>query len=637
MQARTQRSDRGRAGRSSAVLSSSSLESSVPVVPDSELSFAAPAHLNSRDVFRLLSRAWPFIRPYKRHLIYLALLTLPGLVAGLLALTLIRIFFDVIGQGHPLKWYEARMLLVHLGAPREAVLWHACVFAGLAAIVAIPCGMAAFGYAVWILQRISNLFRVNLYTRLQELSLKFHAEEKIGDAMFRMFQDSAALPGIIDGLLLQPLMYVPLLIGTLGWLMLYNFWIALIAAAIIPLNLALAWLYSERLRRAFLSEREATAQVTTRLEETLASIKTVKAFGTEASETGIYAGDNWNAFLAARRARLMLARYSVLTNTIRALATVAAGYFGARQVINGGMGGITGAVFSLGVFEGEMAIIARMSNSTRNLTNLWGSMQDVVVAISRVLELLSRPTEAAIKSGHRVPHTHPQALYFDDVRFGYEAGAPVLRGVSIDARPGGITAIAGPSGAGKSTLIALIARFFDPDSGAIRFGSNDLADFELAAWRAMLSIAFQENPLFSASLRDNVAYSRPHATAREIATAIERAGLADFVESLPDGIDTPLGEKGAKLSGGQAQRIGLARALLRDAQILLLDEPTSALDSAAEEKVMRGVRDWVNEAPARLAIILTHRTTTAAHADRTYRITAGKIAEVEDTAVQARA
>ncbi len=617
-------------------MSGKTLELSAPVGPEGELSFAAPSRVRSRDVFRLLPRAWPFIRPYQRHLICLVLLTLPGLAAALLALTLIRILFDVVGQGYPLKWYEARMILVRVGAPREIVLWHACVFAGLAAIVAIPCGMAAFGYAVWILQRISNLFRVNLYTRLQELSLQFHAEEKIGDAMFRMFQDSAALTGVIDGLLLQPLMDLPLLIGTLGWLLLYNYWIALIAAGIIPLNLALAWIYSDRLRRGFLSEREATAQATTRLEETLASIKTVKAFGAEVSETANYAGDNWNAFLAARRARLMLARYSVLTNTIRALATVAVGYFGALQVISGAVGGITGAVVSLGVFQGEMAIIARMSNSMRNLTNRWGSMQDVVVAIARVLEMLSWPAEAAIKSGHRIPHAHPQALYFDDVRFGYEADAPVLRGVSMAARPGAITAIAGPSGAGKSTLIALIARFFDPDSGAIRLGADDIADFDLAAWRAMLSIAFQENPLLSASLRDNVAYSRPQATAPEIATALKRAGLADFVESLPDGIDTPLGEKGAKLSGGQAQRIGLARALLRSAQILLLDEPTSALDSAAEERVMRGIREWIDEAPARLAIVLTHRTTTAARADRTYTITAGGIAQVEEIAASRR-
>ena len=146
----------------------------------------------------------------------------------------------------------------------------------------------------------------------------------------------------------------------------------------------------------------------------------------------------------------------------------------------------------------------------------------------------------------------------------------------------------------------------------------------------MLSMTFQENPLFTASFRDNITYGHTQATAREIATAVERAGLADFLESLPNGLNTQLGEKGAKLSMGQAQRIGLARALLRDGQILRLDEPTSALDADTEELVIQGVRAWVDEAPARLAIILTHRRTTAEQADRIYHIAGGKVVEVED-------
>ncbi len=600
----------------------------MPVPSPRELTFAPPASLTSRDVLRLLSRVWPFVRPYRKHLLYMLLLSLPGVATGLLALTLIRIFFDVIGLGHPLRPLEARMLLLQAGAARETVLWHACVFAGVLAMIAAPSAMAAFAYVVWILQRISNLFRVNLYTRLQELSLKFHAEEKIGDAIFRMFQDSAALPSVIDALVIQPLIYVPLLIATLFWLLLYNYQIALIAVAIIPLNFALAWLYSDGLRRAFVGEREAAAQATTRIEETLASIKTVKAFATEAPETGRYAVDNWNAFLAARRARLMLARYSVLTNTIRALATVAVAYLGARQVVDGGMGGITAAAVSLGVFQGEMAIIGRITTSTRSLTNYWGSLQDIVVAIARVLEMASSPAEA-VSSGSRLPPSTAQPLRFDDIVFGYVRGVPVLNGVSIEAWPGEITAIAGPSGAGKSTLISLVARFFDPASGAIRLGAENIAEFDLAAWRAKLSIAFQENPLFTANLRDNISYSRPQAGPHQVAAAVRRAGLTDFIDSLPDGMQTQLGEKGAKLSTGQAQRIGLARALLRDAHILLLDEPTSALDGAAEEAVMGGIREWVEEAPARLAIILTHRTSTAARADRVYRMSAGKVVEVK--------
>ena len=159
-----------------------------------------------------------------------------------------------------------------------------------------------------------------------------------------------------------------------------------------------------------------------------------------------------------------------------------------------------------------------------------------------------------------------------------------------------------------------------------RSTARRLREFDLVAWRGCLSVALQENPLFTASVRDNVAYGRVDASEAEVATAIRRAGLSDFVRSLPSGLATMLGEKGSKLSIGQAQRIGLARALLRDAPILMLDEPTSALDAATEESVMLGVREWIAEAPRRrMAIVVTHRRTTAARADRSFRITAGKI------------
>jgi len=170
-------------------------------------------------------------------------------------------------------------------------------------------------------------------------------------------------------------------------------------------------------------------------------------------------------------------------------------------------------------------------------------------------------------------------------------------------------------------------------TGTIRLDGEEIGEFDLAAWREMLSVALQENPLFTATLADNVAYGRPDASRAEIMQAIERSGLGDFVRGLPAGLDTMLGEKGSKLSTGQAQRIGLARAILRNSPILLLDEPTSALDGATEEAVMRGLRDWVGEEPnRRMAIIATHRRTTASRADRIYQIAGGRLAAAGDSA-----
>ncbi len=592
----------------------------------SDLAFPEARSLRSRDVFGLIARAWPFIRPYRRHLLLLFLMMLAAVPLGLVILDLIRIFFDVIGNGHPLRPYEARMLQVPLNASRDLVLWRACIAGGVVTMLVIPLNSVLLAYAVWILQKMSNLFRVNLYVRMQDLSVRFHGEEKIGDAIFRMFQDSAAIPQVVDGLIIQPLRWLPLALGTLGFLLLFDRTMALIALAVLPLDFILAAASGGALRRAFVAERERAAFATTRIEETLASIKAVKAFGRERFETDRYARDNWDAFLAARRARLMLAGYRVCSNTIRALAYAMAAYVGARGVLVGGYTGAAKMAASLGLFQASISIFAWMTAGARELTDRWASLQDVVVAISRVLEMATMPSGEKIKSGTAVPGSPVRSVGFDSVSFGYDPRSPVLKNVSLEAKAGELTALAGPSGSGKSTIIALLLRFFEPDAGAILLNDTPIQRFDVVAWRACLSVALQESPMFTATLRENLVYGRPDASDAEVWTALRRAGLGDFVASLPAGLDTMLGEKGAKLSAGQSQRIGVARALLRKAPILLLDEPTSALDGKTEESVVAGVREWIADDPARrLAILVTHRRSSAAKADRIYRLDAGHL------------
>ena len=201
--------------------------------------------LRSRDIFRLAPRVWPFIRPFKRHLLYLALGVVPGLPGGLFALSLLGVFFDAVGQGKPLNQFQAWMLFVPMTADRHVILWHACVFTGLMMVVTIPYGLALVAYGIWILQRMTNQFRVDLYTRLQELSLRFHSEEKIGDAIFRMFQDSAAIPHVINGLIIQPLHAVPLVLVNILVLAAFDYHVAAIAMALIPANLIIAGLFAK--------------------------------------------------------------------------------------------------------------------------------------------------------------------------------------------------------------------------------------------------------------------------------------------------------------------------------------------------------------------------------------------------------
>src|SRR5208282_3430531 len=177
--------------------------------------------------------------------LYLFLATLPLLLGGLVALNLTRVFFDVVGNGGALTPAQAWMLHVPLHADRRIVLIHACVVGGIASIVILIAGAFILGYGVWILQRISNLFRVNLYTRMQELSVRFHSEEKIGDAIFRMFQDSAAIPNVISGLIVQPLIFIPAAVGSILYLLWYDYPMALIAALLMPANFMLAWIFGD--------------------------------------------------------------------------------------------------------------------------------------------------------------------------------------------------------------------------------------------------------------------------------------------------------------------------------------------------------------------------------------------------------
>jgi ABC-type multidrug transport system fused ATPase/permease subunit len=300
--------------------------------------------------------------------------------------------------------------------------------------------------------------------------------------------------------------------------------------------------------------------------------------------------------------------------------------------------GAIGAAASLGVFQGALWIFGSQSGRVRNYAQLWGTLQDVSVAVARVLEMTAKLPEEKVRSGAAIPAPPAVGLEFEDLDFAYEEGSRLLTAAKFSAKVGDVTALAGVSGAGKSTAVALMLRFYDPDAGRVALDGHDIRNFRLEEYRAMIAVALQENPLFTGTLRANLVYGRIDATEKEIFQAVARAGLADFVRSLPLGLDARLGEKGSRLSAGQAQRIGLARAFLRAAPILILDEPTSALDPATENLVMRGVRDWLDECPReRMVLVATHRRSTAALADRIYRITNGRVTETDAAAFGQRA
>lgn len=221
-------------------------------------------------------------------------------------------------------------------------------------------------------------------------------------------------------------------------------------------------------------------------------------------------------------------------------------------------------------------------------------------------------------------------ITFQNVSFAYEPERPVLSDVSFAAAPGSITAIIGPTGSGKSTLMALLLRLFDPDSGRVSIDGSDLRDYRIASLRAAIAIALQENVLFAMSVRDNIRYVAPDATEDQIRTAIHVAAMDDYVDGLPNGLDTVLSDRGGKLSTGQRQRLSIARAVVRDTPILVLDEPTAALDAATEHRVMQNLAEWAGSDDGRggrAIFLITHRISTIRRADNILYLDGGRIVE----------
>jgi ABC-type multidrug transport system fused ATPase/permease subunit len=260
----------------------------------------------------------------------------------------------------------------------------------------------------------------------------------------------------------------------------------------------------------------------------------------------------------------------------------------------------------------------------RNAFRTWGAAQDVTIGLDRVFELLD--LEPEVKQAADAIPLPPlrRSVRFEGVHFRYQADRPALEGVDFEARVGNVVAIVGPTGSGKTTLMGLLLRLFDPDAGRITIDGVELTRFQLESLRAGIAVALQENLLFGASVRDNIRFAVPDASDAAVRAAAEVASAGEFVAALPHGYDTMLGERGAKLSTGQRQRLSIARAVLKNAPILILDEPTAALDAETELRVLERLAAW---GQGRLIFLITHRLSTIRRADQILVLREGRIAE----------
>jgi ABC-type multidrug transport system fused ATPase/permease subunit len=612
---------------------------------------SARDRLSFRLVLRILLRCVPLLRGVLPHLAAL-LAGWSGLL--LLVLPTVLMLLDLVWtralQGEALTSLQAKLLGLDPGAAvgveeLSAPLRRAVAARASAAAIAIflpltAVGLALYYYQIWILQRVNQSLRVRLVDRLQALSLRFHAGSRVGDAIYRVYQDSAMVTGLIDVLLLAPLGSLSRYAIAIAVVALFDWRSALLLATALPALLLVGLFFSRRLRVGFRHAREANSALTSRIQESVAGVKVIKAFRIERFEQERFERASLRAFSEALRARSLLALYGVsvfwvlgaiLLGSI-ALATVATRDAAApllAQLTGSALAERAAAVLGLGVwtlgaYNGFKWTFGLGTGGMRRLFYVWGRTQDMVIGMDRVFELLDLEPEVKDLPGAIPMPAFRSTIEFKDVSFGYDRERSVLEDVSLVARAGTVTAIVGPTGSGKSTLMALLLRLFDPDRGSIRIDGNELRAFRVESLRSRIAIALQENLLFGTTVRENIRYAVPDATEKEVREAARIACAAEFIERLPEGYDTLLGERGMKLSTGQRQRLSIARAVLKGAPILVLDEPTASLDAETELRVLRNLALW---GEGRAIFLVTHRLSTIRTADQIVVVDKGRVRE----------
>ena len=611
--------------------------------------FAPPSEfdalrLDLKGLGRIYIATWPYIFAQIWH--FLALLTLNlallgfGTAVGFLGFD---ILMDSVGRAEPLSHMQATVMrlpdagYVDVAALSEAarmeILFRFVIVSAVIIVTTTSTFTVLAMYKVWILQRVNQDLRVAMVKNAEELSLRFHSGTSAGDGIYRVFQDSAMVTAVVDHVVVQPVIAVSMISMQLAVATLFSPWFAFLMFTASVVIVVLAVWYTPRLRTWSQAARRANAQLFTRVQETFQGIQAIKAYAFEDANLARFRTDSVRALDTAFALRRDFAVLKVAVSYLLALVLFATDYIATRFVLaeDAVFGASLLVVFGMSVTRWTVAAhqarrsrVDAFSHHFEDLVRVWCFAQDMAVGLDRAFWLLEqRPEVRDPAEPVRFP-TVREGVRFRGVVFGYVPDAPVLNGFELTARIGEVTALVGESGAGKSTAMALLLRLFDPDAGRISIDGVDLRSVRVADLRGNVAIALQENVLFPTTIAENLRYATPGATDAEIREAAEVACATEFIDRLPDGFETELGVGGALLSTGQKQRLSIARALVRDAPVLILDEPTASLDADTERQVLANLKNW---ARGRVVIVITHRLSTIRDADRIALLADGNVAE----------
>lgn len=465
-------------------------------------------------------------------------------------------------------------------------------------------------------QLMVNDLRRDLYSHLQRLSLAFHSRRQVGDLLYRVTADTYAIQSLtMNGIF--PIATAVILLGGMFVVMVNLDWqLTLLALSVCPVLFLSISLLSKRISDAAMLARQQESEVYSVVHRAMSAMRIIQAFTKEEEEHRKFMAASGESLGASLRLYTLQTFYSGVINCVMALGTAVVVWVGAHHVLEGSL-----TVGEIIIFT---TYLASLYGPINTISQTWGLIQGAKVGVQRVFEILE--VDRDIKEGNKkFPSSGAKGeVIWEGVSFQYVPDQPVLQDINLHVKAGQKIAIVGPTGVGKSTLVSLIPRFYDPQRGRVLIDGVDIREFELKSLRRQISMVLQPPLVFPISIRENIAYGRPDASHEQIVEAARLARIHDSITRLPQGYDTVVGEQGATLSEGERQRITIARAILRNASILILDEPTSSVDAETEALIMEGLNRLTE---GKTTFIIAHRLSTVRQADLILVLRSGGIAE----------
>jgi ATP-binding cassette subfamily B protein len=556
------------------------------------------------------------LKPHTLSLSFGFLAVLGETIANLLQPWPLKIVLDEVFKGHGGKSDFPGLVNHFLGTDKLGTVKFACI-----AVLAIAVLDAVSTYAEKYLttsvgQWVTYDLRRAIYAHMQRLSLAFHDQNRTGDLISRVTSDVDDIQSFIASGLLSSLINVLTLIGMIGVMFWLNWRFTLIALSVAPILFFVVFTYTRRIKKATRKVRKKESVVFSVVEEVLSSMRVVKAFARERYEQERLEEASLDEVESSLRARTLKAKLTPLVDLIVAAGTCLVLWFGARMTLSGAL-----SVGSMVLF---VQYLSKMYKPMQELSKMTDTYSKAAVGYERIQEILQTDNEVRDLRGAKAVKKLRGKIEFDHVSFAYSTDRPIIKDITFCIEPEQVAALVGPTGVGKTTIVSLVPRFYDPIQGVVKIDGTDVKRFKQQSLRQHISYVLQESVLFHGSLWQNIAYGKPEASRKGIVRAAELANAMEFIEKLPQGLDTIVGERGMTLSGGQRQRIAIARAIIRNTPILMLDEPTSALDAASEKLVFEAL-DRLME--GKTTIVIAHRLSTIRRADVIFVVNEGTIVE----------